>query len=259
MEKYFIMFFIVSFIECNFWDNMFSNIMGPNLEVPKEFQLQFTNNITNLTIAELLYSVSFNKIKLTLFDKTLTSGFIKNIPNVELPIITNIYVDFPNGKVSLDFNSSCYWKNVTFLKTLTSEFFLKSYDLFTFFENKNDKYKYVFTNPFRTKVSQTSNTSILLDSNLKDLFEEVDKRGIVDFIVNKNNSKLEKINLKYRETQILDLDVRVITNIRFNGSEFIYKEMNCSEIIDLNNTNIDLKNQTNDLIKNTTSKFLPNK
>jgi hypothetical protein len=259
MGIYFIIFFIVSVCKCNFWDNMFSNINGPNLEIPKEFQLRLTNSLTNLTIAELLYSVSFNKIKLSLFDKKITAGFIKNLPIPELPIITNIYVDFPQGKVSLDFNSTCYWKNVSFLKTLTSEFFLKSYDLFTFFENNNDNYKYVFTNPFNKKETKSNNNTILLDSNLKDLFDEVDKKGIMDFIVNKNNSNLEKINLKYRDTKILNLDVMVNTNIKLNGSEFIYNDLNCTEIKELNSTNLDLKNKTSDLIKNTTSKFLPNK
>ena len=46
MKKQIFFLILITFCSCNFWDNMFSNLKGPNLEIPKEFKLQL-NNLLN--------------------------------------------------------------------------------------------------------------------------------------------------------------------------------------------------------------------
>ena len=243
MDKLFIIFAYFSICNCNIWDNMFSNINGPNLEIPKEFKLQLTNTASNTTIADLLFSVSLNKIKMILYDKQIASGIIKNL-DIALPLITNIYIDFANGKISLDFKTSCFWKNASMINMLKSEFFIKSYDLFTFFEDKTDFYQYVITNPFR------SNNTINIDKNFKVVFDEVDKRAIVNFIVNKSRNILEKINFVFKNSIVLETDVKVEVVEKFDENELFFDPKECKELKDINQS-------IQETPKNSSGKFLP--
>lgn len=259
MEKLLLIFFaLFSFSSCNFWDNIFSNLNGPQFDVPKEFSLQLTNIDTNNVIAELLFSVSFNSMRLSLFDKNVTKGFLPEFANITLPKVTTMYTDFNKGIISFDFNSSCYWKNVSALKLLTSEFLIKSYDIFTFLETRDNDYHFVFTNPLSSKVSQITRKDSILDMNLKEVFDEVDRRAIIDFTVNKNSMLLETINIKYQNIKYINMKVEVETNKKFSGSDFDFNYKNCKEIQGLNSTiNGTVTEQAKEILSNTTKKFLP--
>jgi len=233
---------------------MFSHFISPNYEIPKEFKLHLTNTAMNTSLADIYYSVSLNKIKLTLYEKI--DPLILQMPSLDLPPFSNIYIDFNQGMVFFAFNTSCYYKNITFLKTLTSELFIKSYDLVTFFQDKPDFYQYVFTNPFNTKgTSHVSQNSSIFGPNMKQMFDEVDKRGVITFFVNKVSETLEKIFFQYDMTKILDLQVTTDTKTVFDPKDFVVGA-NCTEIKTENVTNSTTFNQGFGLVKNSTNKFL---
>jgi hypothetical protein len=124
-------------------------------------------------------------------------------------------------------------------------------------EDKPDVYHFVFTNPLNSKNSSATRKDSILDPNLRDIFDEVDKRAIIDFTVNKNSTTLEKIYVKYQNTKYMNLDVIVDSNIKFDLKDFSFNNTLCSEIKDLNSTTSNLTNLAKDVLMNNTKKFLP--
>jgi len=253
MEKLIILTFLIASCHCNFWDNMFSHLESPNLDIPKEFKLHLTNTASNSTIADFFFSVSQNKMKAVLYDKIVAKQLVP-IKNIEIPKVSTLYLDFGAGKFSLDFNSTCYWKNISVIKALTTEFFIKSYDLVTFFEDKPDSYQYVITNPFKTRntTSEPVKDTSIFNNDFKGLFDEVDKRGIITFIVNKASMLLEKISFQYKSVKYLDVSVGVEVYKSSNATDFIFNDKNCTEIKDTSMPNI----TSVESVKNMSSKFL---
>ena len=232
---------------CNIWDNMFSQMDSPGYIIPNEFKVYFTKNAKNPTngAATPLFSISastqLNLIKFSLYDlprinnthssrlRFLPEVAHKNLRNPDSsgPSYTtamevkpsdpfgdkepfvNVFLNFTNGTVIVDVpNYNCTWRNVSALKFITTKFILVSYDILTYYQLKDNIDTFIFTNP----IGQKSNDTNILLSPIewfKNFLKDLDLSSIVVFKVNPQKEMLEKIDVKYKNYELEDLNAVV--------------------------------------------------
>ena len=127
-----ILLIIISKLSCNIWDNMFSQLRSPQFIIPKDFATRLIDS-NGEDVFKLLVSSHLNLIKATLM--------------LENTYIMEILLNFNMSTVSIDFPDNCTYTKPKSLKSLTAEFFIKSYDFLTFYRNNTEvqKYEYIFT------------------------------------------------------------------------------------------------------------------
>jgi hypothetical protein len=213
MAIFYFVILLFTIVNCNIWDNMFSQLKSPHFVIPSETKVELFRD--NNKMMELLLSDSRNVLKVSLFDKDYTK-LITNVSD-----IVDIYVNFTNATVSFDFSNDCYYKNFTILKSFTLKFFEESYDILTLFVNGNEFYEYYLTNPIKQNINKEETEIKKFLQEEKILFSEnfLDEDSMVLFQVNKLSSLLEKIKLKYKDLNI-DLTSKMTINMNFTNADF---------------------------------------
>lgn len=247
----FIMFF--TNIKCNIWDNMITQLSSPQFSIPDELKLEVFNQDNKAM--EIFISSKLNMIKFSLINDDLVRSVI---PNNITSTVADIYLNFTNGTIKIDFEDSCYFKNVTAISKLTTKFILFSYDLLTYFKDTQDYYEYILTNPLQQPVDHNAKMNFYLNSNNSDKENNrddkitpinqieslndmiigsnniFDKESMIVFKVNKLNKSLEKISLKYKHVDLTDLDVKVFKVDSFDEDVFkINHECKLLEVNDI--------------------------
>jgi len=253
-------FFSVNYISCNLWDNLISQLNSPQYSIPDELKLELFNQ--DRKAMEILVSSKFNTIKFSLINEDLVKSII---PGNLTSIVADVYLNFTNGTIKMDFDDSCYYKNASQIRAMTTKFILNSYDLLTFFYETSDYYEYIYTNPLQKALDKTSNRSkfslrsLSQNEELRNLVESqetlsnhadtinnfllknnvLDKDSMIMFKVNKTTTTLEKINLKYKQINLTSLDVKVNKVDRFAEDDFKIKhECQLLEEKDIDEINI---------------------
>jgi hypothetical protein len=232
MIKYILL--LLGAINCNLWDNLFSNLDSPQYALPTEFKMELYNEGNN--IIEILFSGYLNSIRITL---------LENFIQKEDKPIVDLYVNFTAGTASADFQDLCFYRNLTALQMISSRFILDSYDLFTYFKaNKETKeYEYLISNPLGNKLD--NDFGFLLDDNAKKsaliksiLGNDIDDLAYVVFRVNMETEVLQAIDFKYQGIEYLNLETKVSWVSSFNKTLFQPKH-NCTyfNITDLTKSN----------------------
>jgi len=243
--------FIGNYITCNIWDNIFSQLNSPQLFLPNESKIEIFNK--NNKMMEVLISSEKNTLKVSLLDKNL----VKNVTGLNSSDIVDIYINFTNTFISLDFQDSCTFKNISILNKFKLKFFLASYDILTLFKNGEIYYEYIFTNPLGKekkikgkKFPADSNNftnlrslqfKFLEDKNNKnfnesfyklDFLKLLDINGIMDqesmlmFNVNKTTLNLENIDIKlYGINSVYNTKTSIVD--KFDDGSFTIKH-NCT-------------------------------
>lgn len=214
---------------CNIWDSIFSHLASPQLTIPDESKVELYNE--DKKIMEILVSVKKNALKMSLIDEEVTK-LLANTTSV-----ADVYVNFTNGTINMDFSDSCVYKNFSLLQKFNIKFFLASYDLLTFFNVGDEFYEYFLTNPLSSKQNKESKEKYQLRADnlrflnqegdesknidVKNYINNVDKKkainyftqlfetkGLIDqessmiFRVNKTTFNLEQISIKYNNVQL---------------------------------------------------------
>jgi hypothetical protein len=256
-------------VNCNIWDNLFSQMDSPGYTIPDDFKVFFFNNIDNKK--KLVFSISasssINKIKLSLYsdqntsyvseineeEKTKTDKKLKFLGNNDESKIkeTNntlinlkndttaksffdIYVDFNEGIVTSDMpDYNCTFKNVSMLKFITTKFVLVSYDVLTYYLNKDGFHNFIFTNPVSTK----KDLNVISDPVqwINDFISDLDLASLIVFKVDKTTNYLKNVELKYNSTNLMNLEADVHIYIQPNPNDFIFNKK-CTE--DKSNTTL---------------------
>jgi hypothetical protein len=228
MKNIYLVLGLISTIGCNMWDNLLSQLKSPQFTIPNEVKLELSND--NKIIMEIAISTSYNMIKISLTNEELSKEMFN------LDRIVDIYLNFTNGTVDFDFDDSCFYKNITALKSINTKFIIYSYDWLTYFNNLDEKYfDYILTNPLSGKFDAGINYFLFAKKNLKggnsDILNNIknqigniiDKDSYINFRVNKSTKLLEKISLKYDKVILNNLDVKSTAVNKFDDDVFKLK------------------------------------
>ena len=250
--------FIINLTErtnCNIWDNLISQQSSPQFEIPDEIKLELYN--LDHKAMEVYISSNFNLMKFSLINEDLVKTVI---PNNITSTVADIYLNFTNGTIKIDFDDVCYFRNISAINKLNTKFILFSYDLFTYFHDTLDYYEYIFTNPLSQGVDTRMKSDFTLKNfesvegessaininerrnKQKDVLNEVlnrynifEKDSMILFKVNKTTSSLESLSLKLKNVDLNNLDVKV-----YNVDQFDKNIFNIShECIFLEDKNVD--------------------
>jgi hypothetical protein len=234
----------INYISCNIWDNLISQLSSPQFSIPDELKLELFNE--DRKAMEVLVSSKFNTIKFSLINEDLVNSVI---PGNLTSTVADVYLNFTNGTIQMDFDDSCYYKNASQIRAMTTKFILNSYDLLTFFYETSDYYEYIYTNPLQKALDNTANRSkfslrsLKKNEELRNLIElpetinnhadtinnfllknnVLDKDSMIMFKVNKKTTILETINLKYKQVNLTSLDVKVHRVDSFAEDDFKIK------------------------------------
>ena len=241
--KLILIFFIINLtrrITCNIWDNLISQLNSPQYEIPDEIKLEVFNQ--DHKAMDIYISSNFNLMKFSLINEDLVKTVL---PNNITSTVADVYLNFTNGTIKIDFDDVCYYRNISAINKLTTKFLLFSYDLLTYFHDTIDFYEYVFTNPLSQAVDTRIKSDYLLknsesivgESNgvnsqersrtQRDILHAVlnqynifEKDSMILFKVNKTTSSLESISLKFKNVDLTNLDVKVYNIDQFDGNIF---------------------------------------
>ena len=214
------LFSIIS-INCNLWDNIYSNANSPQTPLPDNFELDIFNEIDN-SIAGILYaSTSLNLFKFS---------FILD-ENNSADNFTHILIDFNNSKIYFDTEEKCAYKEFNLLSQISAKFILNAYDLFSYCNEDEESYHYVVVNPLElTEVDQIKN--VIFNNFLNEKKSIYDKAFYADFIVDKGLQKLVDVKIRSSNsissfktsTKIYEVELEKF-NLTHNISECVeYKE-----------------------------------
>jgi hypothetical protein len=271
-----IVFFIIislNYISCNIWDNLISQLNSPQYSIPDELKLELFNQDNKAM--EIFVSSKFNTIKFSLINEDLVNSVI---PANLTSTVADVYLNFTNGTIKIDFDDSCYYKNASAIRAMTTKFILNSYDLLTFFYETPDYYEYIYTNPLQKALDSTlskfklrnlnleqdgglrnliplsDSTSNPIDTLNKFLYKNsiFDKDSMIMFKVNKEKTILETISLKYKNIDLTNLDVKVYKIDSFDEDEFKIKH----ECQLLEEKDIDEMSKVQNEVKSATDNFL---
>lgn len=260
-----IIFYLHSFCSCNIWDNLYSNLKSPMSEIPEEFKLSLYNgNIkSNKTLfSDIWISSIQNKIKISLYDSAKLTYNLDEMFNLITNntrgeplnnIFLNLVIDLNKNNSQVYINNGIICNNIEtkFLNNLQLKLFMKSYNFITFLDTtyNSEFYDYAI-NQFPIKVKL--NKEIQNNKTLKYLLDLIGlsqndnknlrrKENSIIFRINKNNSKLEEININYDNSELYYFKTELQTFKEL--SKEIFQIVNCK-----NFTSISLTDETS-LIK----------
>lgn len=219
-------------VKCNFWDNIYSNLQNPNVDIPEEFKLELFNINNNLKkSAEILASSSLNKLKITIYESfklktdNVVANLFKQTSNSAKPRkleespdnkeLLNVVINFSrdNGSIVISSpNKVCQIQKLPNLDSLSVKFILELYNIFTYFkENENTK-EYIFTNPSpffnlrgREKDILTLMKIIGFSADKDKLnfinSDKISKNALIVLSLNKFTNEIENLNIKFENTE----------------------------------------------------------
>lgn len=237
---------ILTLCKCNLWDNLFSNLKNPNVEIPEEFRLDLYNSENYLIkSAEILVSVKQNKIKLTLYDTLKIENTFETLVKLLLnktddemmhpKELANVVIDFnKNSRIIMNSpkRNICEYKKVEDLNLVGVKFLLASYDLVTYYKDKNPNHTdYVFTNP-------STYTNLRNDKLIKYLIfgkelGTVEKNALIVLRISRQTNNINDIGLKFDNYEYYNFKAKLNIFDKINESEFnVNTGKECVEVTD---------------------------
>lgn len=246
-----------------------------NNQVKNNFFLQTAVN--NIKSTGLAYLESFKNISTnTNTNDNIFYNYFQSSNSTANTTIMDIYVNFTQGMVYLDYPESCRFINVTALQKFSSKFFLESYEFITLFEADDLYFNYILMNPLRSKITKQiaeKTQSKFLQNNdndktgiissvgnfspatslVKQLVGLLSKLGIfpfsstskydedyqIYFKIDRKEQKMKLISVIYKGLNLLNLDVNYLAR-NFTADFFEPENTNCTELVPSNITNITL-------------------
>ena len=207
---------LIALSQSNIWDNIYSHLYSnpPSISLPPSFVVHLIDLEDNNVTGDITVSSDLNKVRIS-------------VSNLIIPYNDEIVViDFTEGVIYKDGSVGCQKYYDPDLSQISVEFLLKSYDLFTYFEEKGSYYHYVISNPRGSNYKGNKEKG--------NVYNKIDELPVyVRLKVTKKDHQLKEIDYKMN-TSIKKqgkMSATVKTDIPISEEDFkILNEDDCSEV-----------------------------